>query len=43
MKTLLTIMDRADGNMFYVETFLTRESVGDAADSGAPTAAGGAL
>jgi ferritin len=43
MKTLLTIMDRADGNMFYVETFLTRESVGDAADSGAPTAAGGTL
>ncbi|MGW6443606.1 ferritin [Lentzea sp. NPDC055074] len=44
MKTLLTIMDRADGNMFYVETFLTRESVGDeGADSGAPTAAGGKL
>jgi ferritin len=44
MKTLLTIMDRADGNMFYVETFLTRETVGgDSADSGAPTAAGGAL
>jgi ferritin len=43
MKTLLTIMDRADGNMFYVETFLTRESVGDGADSGAPRAAGGAL
>ncbi|HEX8865714.1 MAG TPA: ferritin, partial [Lentzea sp.] len=36
MKTLLTIMDRADGNMFYVETFLTRESVGDeGADAGA--------
>jgi ferritin len=44
MKTLLTIMDRADGNMFYVETFLTRESVGDeGADASAPTAAGGAL
>jgi ferritin len=44
MKTLLTIMDRADGNMFYVETFLTRETVGDdGADAGAPTAAGGAL
>ena len=44
MKTLLTIMDRADGNMFYVETFLTRESVGDeGADSGAPAAAGGVL
>ena len=44
MKTLLTIMDRADGNMFYVETFLTRESVGDeGSDSGAPTAAGGAI
>ncbi|WP_329788338.1 ferritin [Lentzea sp. DG1S-22] len=44
MKTLLTIMDRADGNMFYVETFLTRESVGDeGADTSAPAAAGGAL
>ena len=44
MKTLLTIMDRADGNMFYVETFLNRESVGDdGAHSGAPTAAGGTL
>ena len=44
MKTLLTIMDRADGNMFYVETFLTRESVGDeGADTSAPTAAGGTL
>jgi len=42
MKTLLTIMDRADGNMFYVETFLTRETVGDTgSDAGAPTAAGG--
>lgn len=44
MKTLLTIMDRADGNMFYVETFLTRETVGDdGGDSGAPTAAGGTV
>jgi ferritin len=44
MKTLLTIMDRADGNMFYVETFLTRESVGDeGVDSAAPAAAGGKL
>jgi ferritin len=44
MKTLLTIMDRADGNMFYVETFLTRETVGDAGgDAGAPTAAGGTV
>ena len=44
MKTLLTIMDRADGNMFYVETFLTRETVGDTGgDAGAPTAAGGTL
>jgi len=44
MKTLLTIMDRADGNMFYVETFLTRESVGDeGGDSGAPATAGGKL
>ncbi len=44
MKTLLTIMDRADGNMFYVETFLTRETVGDTgSDAGAPTAAGGTV
>ncbi len=44
MKTLLTIMDRADGNMFYVETFLTRETVGDTGgDAGAPTAAGGTV
>jgi len=44
MRTLLTVMDRADGNMFYVETFLTRETVGDeGADSSAPTAAGGTL
>jgi ferritin len=44
MKTLLTIMDRADGNMLYVETFLTRESVGDeGGDSSAPTAAGGTI
>ncbi|GLZ32590.1 ferritin [Lentzea sp. NBRC 105346] len=44
MSTLLTVMERADGNMFYVENFLVRESVGDdGADAGAPRAAGGAL
>ncbi|TWP52761.1 ferritin [Lentzea tibetensis] len=44
MSTLLTVMERADGNMFYVENFLVRESVGDdGADTGAPRAAGGSL
>jgi len=43
MSTLLTVIDRADGNLFHVENFLVRESVGDGADSGAPRAAGGTL
>ncbi|MCE6996971.1 ferritin [Saccharothrix sp. S26] len=43
MSTLLTVIDRADGNLFHVENFLTRESVGEEADGGAPRAAGGAL
>ncbi|MFD1147799.1 ferritin [Saccharothrix hoggarensis] len=43
MSTLLTVVDRADGNLFHVENFLTRESVGEEADGGAPRAAGGAL
>lgn len=43
MSTLLTIVERA-GNLFDVENYLVRESVGDdGADSGAPEAAGGAL
>lgn len=43
MSTLLTVVDRAEGNLFHVENFLTRESVGEQADPGAPRAAGGAL
>ncbi|NUT50492.1 MAG: ferritin [Saccharothrix sp.] len=43
MSTLLTVVDRAEGNLFHVENFLTRENVGDGADPSAPRAAGGAL
>jgi ferritin len=43
MSTLLTVVDRADGNLFHVENFLVREHVGDVVDSGAPRAAGGAI
>jgi ferritin len=43
MSTLLTVVDRADGNLFHVENFLVREHVGDVSDSGAPRAAGGAV
>lgn len=42
MSTLLTIMTRAE-NLFDVENYLSRESVGEAADASAPAAAGGAL
>jgi len=43
MSTLLTIIERAT-NLFDVENFLVRETVGDGgSDSGAPEAAGGAL
>jgi ferritin len=43
MQTLLTIAERAD-NLFDIENFLVRETVGDAGgDSSAPQAAGGAL
>jgi ferritin len=43
MSTLLTIMNRAE-NLFDVENYLVRESVGDGGvDSDAPQAAGGAL
>lgn len=43
MSTLLTIIERAT-NLFDVETFLVRETVGDGGDdAGAPEAAGGAL
>lgn len=45
MSTLLTIIDRAGDNLFNVEDFLARETVGDsgAPGAGAPRAAGGAL
>ncbi|MBB5806906.1 ferritin [Saccharothrix ecbatanensis] len=44
MTTLLTVMDRAEGNLFHVENFLVRESVGEeGADPTAPRVAGGAL
>lgn len=43
MSTLLAIVERAS-NLFDVETYLVRESVGDGGhDSGAPEAAGGAI
>jgi bacterioferritin B len=44
MTTLLNVMRRASGNLFDVENFLARESVGDSGgDALAPHAAGGAL
>ena len=44
MSTLLNVVKRADGNLFDVENFLARESVGDnGTDPLAPRAAGGAL
>lgn len=42
MSTLLSVVDRAKGNLFDVENFLARENVGDyGADATAPKAAGG--
>jgi bacterioferritin B len=44
MTTLLNVVNRANGNLFDVENFLARESVGaDGDDPLAPHAAGGAL
>ncbi|GAA3873600.1 ferritin [Leifsonia kafniensis] len=44
MSTLLTIAERAKDNLFDIENFVARETVGDSgADSDAPSAAGGAL
>lgn len=44
MSTMLNVVKRADGNLFDVENFLARESVGDTGDDPlAPRAAGGAL
>ena len=42
MSTLLTIVTRAS-NLFDVENYLSRESVGEGADPSAPAAAGGAV
>jgi len=44
MTTLLTIADRAGDNLFDIEDFVARESVGDGGeDANAPEAAGGAI
>jgi bacterioferritin B len=44
MTTLLNVMKRASGNLFDVENFLARESVGDGGgDPLAPHAAGGSV
>jgi ferritin len=44
MTTLLNVVKRADGNLFDVENYLARESIGDSdGDPMAPRAAGGAL
>jgi bacterioferritin B len=41
---MLNVVKRADGNLFDVENYLARESVGDTGDDPlAPRAAGGAL
>ena len=44
MSTLLHVVERANGNLFDVENYLARESIGDGGtDPLAPRAAGGAL
>ncbi|CCH27440.1 ferritin [Actinosynnema sp. NPDC047251] len=43
MSTLLTVVDRAEGNLFHVENFLVREASREESDPTAPRAAGGAL
>ena len=44
MSTLLAVVDRSQGNLFDVENFLARESVGDdGSDATAPEAAGGSV
>ncbi|MEU4801401.1 ferritin [Actinosynnema sp. NPDC023587] len=43
MTTLLTVIDRADGNLFHVENFLVREASDEGSDPTAPPVAGGAL
>ena len=41
MTTLLTVVDRADGNYFRIEDFVAREMPSPGADATAPKAAGG--
>ncbi|OXM74350.1 MULTISPECIES: ferritin [Amycolatopsis] len=43
MSTLVNVVKRANGNMFEVETWLARESVGDDGAPEMPPVAGGAL
>ena len=44
MTTLLNVVTRAEGNLFDVENYLARESIGDSgSDPLAPRAAGGSL
>lgn len=43
MTTLLTIAERAGNDWFEVETYLSRETVGDSGESSGPAAAGGVL
>ncbi|MFD4193837.1 ferritin [Amycolatopsis thermoflava] len=43
MSTLVNVVKRANGNMFEVENWLARESVGDDGNAGMPPVAGGAL
>ncbi|AOW93812.1 bacterioferritin [Rhodococcus sp. WMMA185] len=43
MTTLLTIADRAGGNLFDLENFVAREMSDVAATAGAPKAAGGSI
>lgn len=44
MSTLLSVVDRSNGNLFDVENFLARENVGDeGSDPTAPSAAGGSV
>jgi bacterioferritin B len=44
MSTLLNVVKRANGNLFDVENYLARETIGDAgSDALAPRAAGGSL
>jgi bacterioferritin B len=44
MSTLLNVAERAKENLFDLENYVARESIGDGGrDSAAPQAAGGAL